>query len=160
MIQPMSTVTCSIAASQMSAVWARLTTFLLRAHHAFLHTYHSAAQVDIDIFDQHRQCLIRCTIEMVDAGVSVSAPRVSAAPGTLAMDLLSLLQDLASEPHGEDDNEREQGNNEVGDHLHTLAHPLHDIGIIRIDAGIHTGQTKCHAKELHGHQEQHEKYGG
>lgn len=94
MIQPGPTVTFSIAASQMSAVLARLSTFLLPAGHAFLHTFHSTGHADIDIFDQHQRLLSRCTIQVVDADAAVPAPRVSAAQGTLAMDLLALLHDL------------------------------------------------------------------
>src|SRR5215467_6428714 len=52
---------------------------------------------------------------------------------------------------GEHDYQRQQDNNEVGDGLHTLAHTLYDLGIIGIDTGVHTRQTKCHAKELHGY---------
>lgn len=111
MIQPVPTVTLCIVASQMSAVLARLSTFLVQARHGFLHTFHSPGQVDLDIFDQHQRLLMRCTIQVVEADAAVPAPLVSAVPGTLAADLLSLLHDLvqvgpASEPHGEDDNER------------------------------------------------------
>jgi hypothetical protein len=190
MTQPPPTVTFRIAAAQMSVVLIRLSTFLLRAHYAFLYTFHSAEHAELDIFDQHHACapqgllasvrhpagtherlLIRCILQVVDAGAAAPAPPVSPTPEALAADLMSLLHDLvqtslstlgvvgtASETHGEDDDERQQNNNEVRDHLHTLAHPLHDVGIIRIDASVHTRQTKCHAKELHGHQEQHQKH--
>ena len=94
MTPPLPTVTCSIAALQMSTVWARLSTFLLHGHHAFLHTFHSPEHCDIDIFDQQQRLLLRCTIQVVQADAAVPAPRVSAVEGTLAMDLLSLFQDL------------------------------------------------------------------
>src|SRR5215510_10708952 len=66
--------------------------------------------------------------------------------------------DTASELAGEHDYQRQQENNEVGDGLHTLAHTLYDMGVVWIDTGVHTRQTKCHAKELHGHQYQNEKH--
>ena len=96
MRQPMPTVT--FATSQMSAVLVRLTTFLLRARHAFLHTYHSPEHSDLDIFDQHQQLLIRCTLRVADAAASVPAPLASPAQETLAVDLLSLLHDLVQTP--------------------------------------------------------------
>ena len=92
MIQPTPTVTFCIAASQMSVAWARLTTFLLHARHAFLHTFHSPEHSALDIFDQHQRLLIRCTIRVADADAPVPAPPV--AQGALAVDLMSLLQDL------------------------------------------------------------------
>lgn len=93
MIQPLPTVTCAIAAAQMSTVLTRLSTFLLHGHYAFLHTFHSPEYCDIDIFDQQR-LLLRCTIQVLEADAAVPASLVSAAPGTLVTDLLSLLQDL------------------------------------------------------------------
>ncbi len=94
MIQPTPTVTFGIAASQMSVAWARLTTFLLHAHHAFLHTFNSPEHSTLDIFDQHQRLLIRCTLRVTDADAPVPAPPVSPVPSTLAGDLMSLLQDL------------------------------------------------------------------
>ena len=94
MIQPTPTVTFCIAASQMSVAWARLTTFLLHARHAFLHTFHSPEHSALDIFDQHQRFLIRCTLRVAEAAAPVPAPPVSAVPGALAVDLMSLLQDL------------------------------------------------------------------
>ena len=93
MTPPLPTVTCSIAALQMSTVLTRLSTFLLHGHHAFLHTFHSPEHCDIDIFDQQQRLLLRCTIQVMQAD-AVPAPRVSAAQGTLATDLVALLQDL------------------------------------------------------------------
>lgn len=93
MIQPLPTVTCAIAAAQMSTVLTRLSTFLLHGHYAFLHTFHSPEHCDIDIFDQQQRRLLRCTIQVLQAD-AVPASRMSAAPGTLAMDLVSLLHDL------------------------------------------------------------------
>ncbi len=94
MTQPPPTVTFCIAASQMAVAWARLTTFLLRAGHAFLHTCHSPGHSDLDIFDQHQRLLIRCTLRRADAAAPVPAPPGSPAQGELAADLLALLHDL------------------------------------------------------------------
>jgi hypothetical protein len=94
MIQPTPTVTFCIAASQMSVAWARLTTFLLPARYAFVHTFHSPEHSALDIFDQHQRLLIRCTLRVADADAPVPAPPVSAVQGALAVDLMSLLQDL------------------------------------------------------------------
>ena len=94
MTPPLPTVTCSIAAAQMSTVLTRLSTFLLHGHYAFLHTFHSPEHCDIDIFDQQQRLLLRCTIQVPQADAAVPAPRVSAVEGTLVTDLLSLLQDL------------------------------------------------------------------
>jgi hypothetical protein len=99
MTQPTPTVTFSIAASQMSVAWARLTTFLLHSGHAFLHTCHSSGHSDLDIFDQHQRLLIRCTIRIADAGAPVPVPPVSPAPGELAADLVALLHDLRPNSH-------------------------------------------------------------
>src|SRR5262249_40110984 len=94
MIQPRPIVTFGITASQMPVAWARLTTFLLHARHAFLHTFHSPEHSALDIFDQHQQLLIRCTLRVADADAPVPTPPVSPMPSTLAVDLMSLLQDL------------------------------------------------------------------
>src|SRR5919202_808312 len=56
------TVTIHSPAVQQPVVLAHLTAFLLRAHYAFWQTFHSAGHSDIDIFDQHQQLLVRCTI--------------------------------------------------------------------------------------------------
>ena len=98
MTPPTPTVTFHIAASQMSVVWARLSTFLLHARHAFLRTCHSPGHSDLDIFDQHQQLLIRCTLRVADADAAVPAPLASPAQGDLAVDLLSLLHDLVQTP--------------------------------------------------------------
>jgi len=109
MTQPPPTITCCIAASQMAIAWVRLTIFLLRAGHAFLHTCHRPGHSDLDIFDQHQQLLIRCTLRIAeglltqptadavaeDAAAPVSAPPVSPAQGELAADLWALLHDLS-----------------------------------------------------------------
>jgi len=94
MTQPPPTVTFCIAALQMSAAWARLSTFLLHARHAFLHTFHSPGHADIDIFDQHQRLLVRCTLRVTDTDAPVPAPPGSPAQVGLAVDLLALLQDL------------------------------------------------------------------
>ena len=94
MTPPVPTVTCSLSATQMSAVWARLSTFLLHGQHAFLHTFHSPEHCDIDIFDQQQRLLLRCTIQVIPADAGMPAPLVSAAQGTLATDLVALLKDL------------------------------------------------------------------
>ena len=96
MRQPIPTVT--FTASQMSAGLVQLSTFLLRARHAFLHTYHSPEHSDLDIFDQHQQLLIRCTLRVADADAAVPAPLASPAQGDLAGDLMSLLHDLVQTP--------------------------------------------------------------
>jgi len=102
MTQSTPTVTLHIPASQMSVVLARLTAFLLHARYAFLQTFHSAGHTDIDMFDQHQQLLVRCTLRV--AAAPVSTPRESPAPGTLVLSpqssaisppLMSLLRELA-----------------------------------------------------------------
>src|SRR5207248_2717525 len=98
MTQPTPTVTFHIAASQMSVVWARLTTFLLHARYAFLHTFHSGGHADIDIFDQHQRRLVRCALRVADAATPAPAPPGSPAQGGLAADLISLLHDLVQTP--------------------------------------------------------------
>jgi len=94
MTQPTPTVTFCIAAAQMSAAWARLTTFLLHGRHAFLHTFHSPEHSALDIFDQHQRLLLRCTFQVAHADAPVPTPPVSPMQGALAVDLTSLLQDL------------------------------------------------------------------
>ena len=95
MTHPMPIVTLHIAASQMSVVLARLTTFLLHARYAFLQTFHSAEHTDVDIFDQHQQQLVRCTLRVADTAAPVPVLSMSATPGALAADLMALLHDLA-----------------------------------------------------------------
>ena len=88
------TITIHCTAVQQSVVLARLTAFLLRDRYAFLQTFHSAEHSDIDIFDQHQQLLIRCTIQEDETDSRMSAPSVFPAPETLPEDLVTLIQAL------------------------------------------------------------------
>ena len=88
------TVTILSTASQMPVVFARLTAFLLRAHYAFVQTFHSAGHSDIDVFDQHQQLLVRCTLQEVETAALRPAPAVLAGPETLPTHLATLAHDL------------------------------------------------------------------
>ena len=94
MTQPPPTVTIHSSASQIPVVLARLTTWLLHAHYAFLQTFHRARHADIDVFDQHQQLLVHCTIQETETDTPVPAPSVLSAPGTMAPDLVTLIHDL------------------------------------------------------------------
>jgi hypothetical protein len=72
------TVTIHSPPVQQPVVLTHLTSFLLRARYAFLQTFHSAEYSDIDIFDQHQQLLIRCTIR--EAGADRRMPTFSVSP--------------------------------------------------------------------------------
>jgi len=89
------TVTIHTTAVQQPVVLTHLTAFLLRARYAFLQTFHSVEHSDIDIFDQHQQLLIRCTIREDETDSRMSAPSVFPAPETLPEDLVSLIHALA-----------------------------------------------------------------
>jgi hypothetical protein len=88
------TVTIHSTAIQKPAVLAHLTAFLLHARYAFLQTFHSAGSSDIDIFDQHQQLLVRCTIREAEPDRRMPVPSVSPAQETLPPDLATLIQDL------------------------------------------------------------------
>ena len=94
MTQPTPTVTIHSRALQMPVVLARLTTYLLDARYAFLQTYHSAGHVDIDVFDQHQQRLVHCTIREMETDTLVPAPSVWPAQETMAPDLVPLIYAL------------------------------------------------------------------
>jgi hypothetical protein len=90
------TITIHSPAVQQPVVLTRLTEFLLHAHYAFLQTFHSAERSDIDIFDQHQQLLVRCTIREAETdrhmpGLSVS-PAQEALPENLATLIHALVQ--------------------------------------------------------------------
>lgn len=88
------TVTIHSTAEQMPVVCARLTAFLLRARYAFVQTFHSAEHSDIDVFDQHRQLLVRCTLQEVETDTLRPAPAVLAVPETLPAHLATLTHNL------------------------------------------------------------------
>lgn len=88
------TVIIHTTAVQQPIVLTHLTAFLLRARYAFLQTFHSAEHSDLDIFDQHQQLLIRCTIRQDTTDKRLSAPSVCPAQETLPEDLVTLIQAL------------------------------------------------------------------
>jgi hypothetical protein len=88
------TVTIHITAVQQPVVLTRLTAFLLRARYAFLQTFHSAEHSDLDIFDQHQQLLMRCTIRKEATARCLSAPSVFPAQETFPEDLVTLIHAL------------------------------------------------------------------
>jgi len=88
------TVTIHCTAVQQPIVLAHLTAFLLRDRYAFLQTFHSAEHSDIDIFDQHQQLLIRCTIREVETDRGMPAPSVFPAQETLPENLATLIHAL------------------------------------------------------------------
>jgi len=94
MTQSTPTVTIHSTASQMSVVLARLTTCLVHAGYAFLQTFHSAGHSDIDVFDQHQQLLIRCTIREAETDTRMPAPSVFSAQETLPENLVTLIHAL------------------------------------------------------------------
>jgi hypothetical protein len=59
-----------------------------------LQTFHSAAHSDIDIFDQHQQLLVRCTIREAETDRCVPALSVSPAQEALPEHLATLIHDL------------------------------------------------------------------
>src|SRR5262249_6445483 len=88
------TITIHSPAVQQPVVLTQLTAFLLRARYAFLQTFHSVAHSDIDIFDQHQQLLIRCTIREAETDRCMPAPSVVPALETLPENLVRLIQAL------------------------------------------------------------------
>jgi hypothetical protein len=123
MTSSIPTVTIQSTALQMPGVLARLTAFLLCARYAFVQTFHSAGHSDIDVFDQHQQCLVRCTLQEVETATCWPVPALLAVPETLPAHLVTLTQHLvqvctgraehrqepvvdpASELHREDDDQ-------------------------------------------------------
>ena len=94
MISSIPTVTIRSPAVQQPVVLAHLTAFLLRARYAFLQTFHSAAHSDIDIFDQHQQLLVRCTIREAETDRRIPALSVSPTQEALPENLAALIHDL------------------------------------------------------------------
>ena len=88
------TVTIHSPAVQQPVVLTHLTAFLLRARYAFLQTFHSAEHSDIDIFDQHQQLLVRCTIWEAETDRRLPAPSISPAQETLPEGLVTLIHAL------------------------------------------------------------------
>jgi hypothetical protein len=88
------TVTIHSTALQKPVVLAHLTAFLLQTRYAFLQTFHSAGYSDIDIFDQHQQILVRCTIQETESDRRMPVPSVFPAQETLPPHLATLIQDL------------------------------------------------------------------
>src|SRR5262249_47931646 len=87
-------VTIHSPAVQQPAVLTHLTAFLLRAHYAFLQTFHSAEHSDIDIFDQHQRLLVRCTIRQAETDRCLPAPSISLAQEALPESLVTLIHAL------------------------------------------------------------------
>ena len=79
----------------MPGVLGRLTAFLLRARYAFVQTFHSAGHSDLDVFDQHQQFLLRCTLQELEADTHRPAPAVLTVPETLPAHLTPLAHTLA-----------------------------------------------------------------
>jgi hypothetical protein len=88
------TITIRSPAVQQPVVLTQLTTFLLRARYAFLQTFHSAEYSDIDIFDQHQQLLMRCTIRQAETHRRMPALSVFPAQETLSENLVALIHAL------------------------------------------------------------------
>jgi hypothetical protein len=88
------TVTIHSPAVQQPVVLSHLTTFLLRARYAFLQTFHSAEHSDLDIFDQHQQLLVRCTIREAKTDRRMPAPSVAPAQEALPENLATLIHAL------------------------------------------------------------------
>jgi hypothetical protein len=90
----MPTIIIHSPAVQQPVVLTRLTAFLLHARYAFLQTFHSAGHSDIDIFDQHQQLLVRCTIREAETDRRMPAPSVSPAQETWPENLVTLIHAL------------------------------------------------------------------
>ena len=88
------TITIHSPAVQQPVVLTHLTAVLLRARYAFLQTFHSVAHSDIDIFDQHQQLLVRCTIWEAETDRGMPAPSVSPAQEALPENLATLIHAL------------------------------------------------------------------
>lgn len=97
MTPPTPTVTLRSPPAHLPVVLERLTAFLLQANYAFLQTWHSAEHTDVEVFDQHQQLLVRCTLRVAEAPAPVSVLPEAAAPGMplLSPPLRSLFQELA-----------------------------------------------------------------
>ena len=81
-------------ATQQPVVLSHLTAFLLRARYAFLQTFHSAGYSDIDIFDEHQQFLIRCTIREAETDRRMPVLSVCPAQEMLSANLVRLIHAL------------------------------------------------------------------
>jgi hypothetical protein len=88
------TITIHCTAVQQPVVLAHLTAFLLRDRYAFLQTFHSAGHSDIDIFDQHQQLLVRCTLREAETDRRMPAPSVSPPQEALPENLATLIHAL------------------------------------------------------------------
>ena len=88
------TVTIYSPAVQQPVVLAHLTAFLLRAHYAFLQTFHSVGHSDIAIFDQHQQLLVRCTLLEAETDRRLPALSVSPAQEALPENIATLIHAL------------------------------------------------------------------
>ena len=88
------TITLYSTALQQPVVLSHLVAFLLQARYAFLQTFPSAEGSDIDIFDQHQQLLIRCTIRAAETDRRMPAPSVFPAQETLPENLVTLIHAL------------------------------------------------------------------
>ena len=88
------TITIHSPAVQQPVVLTRLTEFLLHAHYAFLQTFHSAERSAIDIFDQHQQLLVRCTILEAETDRRMPGLAVSPAQEALPENLATLIHAL------------------------------------------------------------------
>lgn len=88
------TITIHSPAVQQPVVLTRLTAFLLYARYAFLQTFHSVEHSDIDIFDQHQQLLVRCTIREAETDRCMPGPSVSPAQEALPENLATLIHAL------------------------------------------------------------------
>lgn len=88
------TITIHSTAAQQPVVLAYLTTFLLQARYAFVQTFHSVGHSTIDIFDQHQQLLVCCTIQEVETDRRTPVASVCPAQGAWPENLATLLQAL------------------------------------------------------------------
>ena len=88
------TVTIHSTAVQLPVVLTHLTAFLLRARYAFLQTFHSTGHSDIDIFDQHQQLLVRCTIREAETDKRMPTPSMFPAQEALPENLATLIHAL------------------------------------------------------------------
>jgi hypothetical protein len=59
-----------------------------------LQTFHSAGHSDIDVFDQHQQLLVHCTIRGTETDTLVPIPSVLPTLETTAPDLVPLIHAL------------------------------------------------------------------
>jgi len=88
------TITIHSTAAQQPVVLAHLTAFLLQARYAFVQTFHSAEHSALDIFDQHQQLLVRCTIQEAETNRRTPVASVCPAQGVGPENLATLIQAL------------------------------------------------------------------